>query len=188
MIGSPEPVNESETFPVMRYVVQHDPPAVTEVGPAPRPLPQPIPRNPDDPPQRERVNLDTTTLVAATSLRNPLILVALNTYLATKDLVVAQTALREFLTGNIRAAGPQERVLVAALLARVTVVPDNPSPRAVALRETQKISAEDKIIFGTGDQMGIRTVTSDVKFLVGALAQGVDFSAAIHPPNPFSGQ
>ena len=179
---------EDIAFPVL-HNIQQAPPIVSEEGPAPGPVPQPQPQSqPKNPPPRETVNLDTGTLVAATSLRNPLVVAALNAYLATKNLVVTQTAIREFLTGNIRAAGPSERVLAAALLTRVTVIPDNPSPRAVALQETKSISAEDKIIFGTGDQMRIRTVTSDLKFLRAARAQGVDFSVATHPSNPYSGQ
>ncbi|HCY07188.1 MAG TPA: hypothetical protein DHS57_08095 [Erysipelotrichaceae bacterium] len=49
---------------------------------------------------------------------------------------------------------------------------------------TKKVGANDKIIFGTGDNLGITTMTSDAKFLRGAEAQGVKFESYVHKPVP----
>ena len=68
------------------------------------------------------------------------------------------------------------------------MMPNNPSARAMALRETRRVGAADKVIFGTGDQLGIPTMTSDAKFVRGAAAQGVDFTVILHDPVPLRGQ
>ncbi|MFM6007377.1 MAG: DUF1308 domain-containing protein [Sphaerospermopsis kisseleviana] len=70
---------------------------------------------------------------------------------------------------------------------RVTIVPDNPSPRALNLQPTRKIGINDIIILGTGDQLGIVTTTADAKAVRAASAQGVDFLVYIHPPFPLTG-
>ncbi|MDQ2792762.1 MAG: DUF1308 domain-containing protein, partial [Bacteroidota bacterium] len=61
------------------------------------------------------------------------------------------------------------------------------SVRASELTVTKKVGANDKIIFGTADKLGIKTVTADAKFLRGAEAQGVVFDAVVHPPVPLKG-
>lgn len=43
------------------------------------------------------------------------------------------------------------------------------------LQITKKVGANNKIIFGTGDNLNIVTMTSDAKFVRGASVQGVDF-------------
>lgn len=99
--------------------------------------------------------------------------------------------IREFLPGPINAAGPAEQALAAAFLLRVTVIPDNPSARVMNLQATsnkkQKILGPvDKTAFGTGDQLGVRTVTADAKFVAEATKQGVALSVVLHPPNPYA--
>lgn len=73
-------------------------------------------------------------------------------------------------------------------MGRVTLVPDNPSARALGLTVTKKVGVADKIIFGTGDTLGVPTMTSDAKFLRGAAAQGVEFDTILHRPIPLTGQ
>jgi hypothetical protein len=58
----------------------------------------------------------------------------------------------------------------------------------MGLRLTKKVGANDRVIFGTGDQMGIQTMTGDAKFLRGAAAQGVEFDAYVHAPQPLTGR
>ncbi|MFM6108038.1 MAG: DUF1308 domain-containing protein [Sphaerospermopsis kisseleviana] len=77
--------------------------------------------------------------------------------------------------------------LLNRFLQRVTIVPDNPSPRALNLQPTRKIGINDIIILGTGDQLGIVTTTADAKAVRAASAQGVDFLVYIHPPFPLTG-
>ncbi|WP_435924043.1 DUF1308 domain-containing protein [Paenibacillus sp. DYY-L-2] len=85
-------------------------------------------------------------------------------------------------------AGPLEKAHAERFMNRVQVIPDNPSSRAMNLVETKKVGANDKIIFGTGDNLGITTMTGDAKFIRGASAQGVDFDAYIHSPVPLGGR
>ena len=102
-------------------------------------------------------------------------------------MVMTQTAANEF-NGILRVADPQEAARAQRFLQRVSFIPDNPSARAMALVETKSVGTADKMIFGTGDRLGIPTMTSDAKFLQGAKAQGVDFDATLHDPIPLKGQ
>ncbi|MFM5900912.1 MAG: DUF1308 domain-containing protein [Dolichospermum sp.] len=70
---------------------------------------------------------------------------------------------------------------------RVTIIPDNPSPKALNLQPTRKLGINDIIILGTGDQLNIVTTTADAKAVRAASAQGVDFHVYIHPPFPLTG-
>ena len=88
-------------------------------------------------------------------------------------MTATATAVGELYYGNINFAGPQERWDLVLFLARVTLVPDSPSAKMMSLKLTGNIQANDKLIFGTGDQFGLQTVTGNAKFLSGAAAQGV---------------
>ena len=102
-------------------------------------------------------------------------------------MVMAQTAADEF-AGLLSVAGPQEAARAQRFMRRVEVIPDTPSVRAMALLETRRVGAADKVIFGTGDQLGISTMTSDAKFIRGAAAQGINFAVILHDPVPLRGQ
>ena len=58
----------------------------------------------------------------------------------------------------------------------------------MGLHTKKKVGANDKIIFGTGDNMSAPTMTSDAKFIRGASAQGVDFDVILHSPVSLTGQ
>ena len=73
------------------------------------------------------------------------------------------------------------------LLQRVTIIPDNPSHRALNLQPTRNLGINDIIILGTGDQLNIFTTTADAKAVRAASAQGVDFHVYIHLPFPLTG-
>ena len=73
------------------------------------------------------------------------------------------------------------------LLQRVTIIPDNPSSRALNVQPTRKLGINDIIILGTGDQLNIFTTTADAKAVRAASAQGVDFDVYIHLPFPLTG-
>ncbi|GJD16200.1 hypothetical protein RIVM261_011560 [Rivularia sp. IAM M-261] len=55
------------------------------------------------------------------------------------------------------------------------------------MRPTRNLDANDIIILGTGDQMGIITMTADAKAVRAASAQGVEFNVYIHPPYSLKG-
>ncbi|WP_437575045.1 RHS repeat-associated core domain-containing protein [Sorangium sp. So ce887] len=90
---------------------------------------------------RPRVNLDIGAAVAFVAEGSP-IRRELRQFVEGKDMVMSQTALTEF-RGNLRAAGPSELARAERLLGRVTILSDEPSARAIALRPTQKVGAND---------------------------------------------
>ncbi|MBD2515105.1 DUF1308 domain-containing protein [Nostoc sp. FACHB-973] len=65
--------------------------------------------------------------------------------------------------------------------------PDNPSTVALNLQPTRSLGRNDIIILGTGDRLGILTMTADAKAVRAALSQGVKFNVYIHVPCPLTG-
>jgi hypothetical protein len=133
-----------------------------------------------------KINIDTGTAVAfvsegSTQRHN------LKAKVKGKSMVMTQTAHAEFTNIVNTIGGPKEKARAQEFLKKVQVIPDNPSPRAQALRETKIVGANDKIIFGTADNHGIQTLTADGKFVRGAEAQGVRFNADVHDPVPLKG-
>ena len=133
------------------------------------------------------VNIDTGTANAFisqdSSIRNEL-----EAFVQGKDMVMTETAVNEFRNIVNGAGGVLEQSRAEEFLNRVTIIPDNPSARAMELQVTKKVGANDKIIFGTGDNLDIVTMTSDAKFVRGASAQGVDFKVYVHHPVPLQGR
>ena len=135
-----------------------------------------------------RVNLDTGTAVAFVADGSP-ILAQLEGYVSGKQMVMTMTALDQFAKIVHTIGGSQEQARAATFLTRVVPVPDTPSPRAMALRVTSKgVQESDRIIFGTGDALGIVTMTADERFIRAASAQGVDFACYLHAPVPLAGK
>jgi hypothetical protein len=67
------------------------------------------------------------------------------------------------------------------------LIPDNPSQRVMAMRQTGRIKYTDQVIFGTGDNLGIPTITGDAGFVRAASAQGVNLNVLLHVPKSFQG-
>ncbi len=101
--------------------------------------------------------------------------------------MMAQTAFDEFTNIVKYSGGTLEQERANRFLERVTVVLDSPSIAAQALKPTRSLDPNDIIILGTGDQMGIVTMTADAKAVRAASAQGVDFNVYLHPPYPLTG-
>jgi Protein of unknown function (DUF1308)/Protein of unknown function (DUF3349) len=102
-------------------------------------------------------------------------------------MTMSQTAADEFQNAAARLAGPLEKGYADDLMSQVQVVPDNPSAAAEGLQLTGRVGANDIQIFGTADNMGIPIFTSDMNFLRGAYAQGVEFDAIMHPAHVLPG-
>lgn len=115
-------------------------------------------------------NIDTGTAIAFVS-EGSAVRHQLKAFVAGKEMQMTETALGEF-QGALRSAGPLEAARGQRFLNRVSIIPDNPSARAMGLTITKKVGADDRIIFGAGDNLSIPTMTSDAKFLRGASAQG----------------
>jgi RHS repeat-associated protein len=168
---------------------------------APIPVAPPIPDSPPSPrttpDQRrskplERVNLDTSTIVAATSLRSPFLVIGLNIFLLDKEKVATQAALTEFVDVSWKHAGPIEKLAAAMFLLGVREIPNDPAPEVMNIKITSKTSQKrlgriDKIIFGTGHKLGIRTITGDGRFARSAASRGVHIKIYEHPPGRYRG-
>ena len=136
---------------------------------------------------KDAVNLDTSKAIAFVMEGSPL-RVGLKAYIHGRSMLLCATADREFRSAVGRYGGPLEQSRARRLLARVMLVPDSPSPLAAALRPTNHLGLEDIIIFGTGDALGVVTMTGDGQALRSAAGQGVTFAAFLHPPARLTGQ
>jgi hypothetical protein len=186
---------EDAGMPMLRYARDFANRAPGPVpGPTPSPLPQPVPKpvpeDQDKRNQRETINLDTGTIIGATSLRDPWLAIKINAFLWDKHAVVTREALAEWRSGNFHSAGPIERMLANVFLLQVDIIQNDPSKRVMRLK-TKATNPKrvdnfetDKLIFGTGDNMGIRTATGDPSFktLVKHLDASIDLNIWRHPP------
>jgi hypothetical protein len=135
---------------------------------------------------KQVLNLDTGTAIALRAENSPH-RYELRQYVNGKEMVMTQTAFTEFTNIVKTIARLSEQNRANRLLQRVTIIPDNPSPKALNLQPTRKLGINDIIILGTGDQLNIVTTTADAKAVRAASAQGVDFHVYIHPPFPLTG-
>uniref|UniRef100_A0A8D0AQS2 Chromosome 7 open reading frame 25 n=1 Tax=Sander lucioperca TaxID=283035 RepID=A0A8D0AQS2_SANLU len=152
----------------------------------------------------QRVNLDITSLItlvsalshgrcrlafrepvlteqAAQERREP-VLPSLHAFMAGKELFACRAAVSDFQLILTTLGGPGERQRAAALLQRVTVVEDRPSPRTLRLAPSAKVTPRSLSIFGTGDSLRAVTMTANSRFIRAAANQGVRYSVFVHPP------
>ncbi len=132
------------------------------------------------------INLDTNTAIAFVA-EGSTIRYQLRAFVQNQQLVMAQTAFDEFVNIIQYSGGALEQDRASRFLDRVMVVPDNPSSTAQTLQPTRSLDPNDIIILGTGDQMGIVTMTADAKAVRAASAQGVDFNVYLHLSYPLTG-
>lgn len=88
-----------------------------------------------------------------------------------KQLFCCESAIRDFSTIVSTMGGPSEKERTTAILARITIVPDQCSLRAKALSLSGKIKRRSQIIFGTGDALKAVTVSANEGFIRGARNQ-----------------
>ncbi|XP_072268266.1 UPF0415 protein C7orf25 homolog [Pyxicephalus adspersus] len=151
-----------------------------------------------------RVNLDITTLITYVSAlshggchlvfkekvlteqaaqeRKEKVLPLLNSFMEDKELFACESAVRDFQSILKTLGGPKERERAASLIKSITVVPDQPSERALKLEVSSKINQRSVSIFGTGDSLKAITMTANSGFVRAANNQGVKFSVFIHQP------
>jgi hypothetical protein len=134
----------------------------------------------------DEINLDATAAVAfvaeGSSVRHQMKATVLG-----RVMVMTATARQEFARILKGSAGPREQARAHRLLTRVTVIPDNPSARALGLTPTGNLEASDIAIFGTADAMGIETFTADRRAVSAARYQGVSFTVIFHQPASLTG-
>lgn len=97
-----------------------------------------------------------------------------------RKLICCETAQKDFLEILKTVGGDMERERSKQILENVTVVPDNPSAKALTLETTSQIKERAKIVFGTGDNLKAVTVSANLGFLRAAISQGVKFVAFVH--------
>ncbi|XP_077415877.1 UPF0415 protein C7orf25 homolog [Vanacampus margaritifer] len=151
-----------------------------------------------------RVNLDITALIAYVSalshgrcrlaFREPVlteqaaqerrqpVLPLLDAFMAGKELYACNAAVADFRLILDTLGGPGEKERARRLLARLRLVDDRPSERALALTPSAKVSRRSLLIFGTGDRLRAVTVTANARFVRAAANQGVRFSVFLHQP------
>lgn len=151
-----------------------------------------------------RVNLDITTLITyvsslshgnchftfreyvlteqAAQERQEKVLPKLDAFMEGKELFACHSAVHDFRTILDTLGGPGERERAEKLLARLTVIPDEPSERTQRLVASSKVNHRSLMIFGTGDTLRAVTMTANSGFVRAAANQGVRFSVFIHQP------
>lgn len=81
--------------------------------------------------------------------KNP-VLPKINEFIKGKELIVTETAVKRFKEILNTVGGPNEKKRGKELLSKVKIVKDEPSQRALQLKD-KNITNQHKIIFGTGD-------------------------------------
>ncbi len=134
-----------------------------------------------------KVNIYTGTAIAFISEGSP-VRNQLKPKVQGKQMVMTETAMNEFKNIVNKVGGPLEKARAQQFLDKhIEVIPDNPSQRVMNLKLTKKVDkVEDKVIFGTGDNLGITTLSNDAKFFKGAKAQGVEVDIDVHEPMPLA--
>ncbi len=105
-------------------------------------------------------NLDTGTAIAFIAEGSP-IRFQLRTYVGNRPLLMTRTAISELLSIAFTIGGDSEQARAQRFLQRVQTIPDQPSERALTLKPTRKLGEQDIIILGTGDHLGLITLTAD---------------------------
>ncbi|XP_046883972.1 UPF0415 protein C7orf25 homolog [Hypomesus transpacificus] len=152
----------------------------------------------------KRANLDITTLITyvsslshgschftfkeqvlteqAAQERREKVLPCLEEFMQDKELYACQSAVQDFRVILETLGGPGEKARAEKLLARLHVVPDQPSDRTQRLTTSSKVNHRSLMIFGTGDSLQAVTMTANSGFVRAAANQGVRYSVFIHQP------
>ncbi|XP_015260204.1 PREDICTED: UPF0415 protein C7orf25 homolog [Cyprinodon variegatus] len=154
--------------------------------------------------ESQRVNLDITTLITYVSslshgrchfsFREPVlteqaaqerrqqVLPQLDAFMEGKQLFACRAAVRDFQVILDTLGGPGEKERAQKLLARLSLVDDQPSERTQRLTPSAKINRRSLMIFGTGDSLRAVTMTANSRFVRAAANQGVRYSVFVHQP------
>jgi hypothetical protein len=111
--------------------------------------------------------------------------------LAGRQIMMCATAIQETRYRAGRFGGPKEQERVNILLHGVTPVTDLPDEAVSAVPDLNLSRINDKIIFGTGQSLRIRTFTADGTFVRHAESNGVVWTPErpfIHATGRYTGQ
>ena len=104
-----------------------------------------------------------------------------------KPLAACSAAVQAFTKIVDEIGGPAEQARAAALLPRIELLDDTPSARCMALRPSGKIKRVSQIVFGTSDQLRLKTVSANRGFVRAAQGQGCRLSVIAHDGRALSG-
>jgi len=104
-------------------------------------------------------------------------------YLSGKQLVCCESAWNHFIDIARISAGPKEWARCVELQKRISIVPDQLSPRTRRLRKNST-SVTNRAVFGTGDSLRILTVSAIASFVRKAEQQGIQYHAVVLPARP----
>ncbi len=105
-----------------------------------------------------------------------------------RQLFTSTTALAEFETSVIAKANTAEIAAAMMLMSQLTVVPDTPSARVMALAQTGAFRINDQLIFGTADARNMEIITGDARFRNAAAAQGLRLNITVFQPGARFGE
>jgi RHS repeat-associated protein len=136
--------------------------------------------------RRTNINLDTGTIIAVSQLKDLSLSTSVMAYLSGKRLLLTRAAYDEFMAGPYLVAGPLEKGRAALFLMSVNIIANSPSPLVMGLPSSKsqlhKMSINDRIIFGTGYQLGITTSTDDGTAVRWAATKGIHLNVFEHAP------
>jgi hypothetical protein len=96
--------------------------------------------------------------------------------------------------GGTRTAWKEQWVCQLSVKTPIPVIiPDDPSDRVMKMsilskRDEERLGLNDRIIFGTGDRQGIKTVTLDDRFVKAAKYKGVRIDYVLFPSVRYAGK
>ncbi|QPC82459.1 DUF1308 domain-containing protein [Phototrophicus methaneseepsis] len=100
---------------------------------------------------------------------------------------MTSAAAAEFAEAVLKHAGVTEMAGAGIHIVRVQLIQNDPSSRVLQLPDPNLSRIADKIIFGTGDKLGIKTMTGDTTFVKHAKSNGVILDVYEHSPARFRG-
>ncbi|KAL7675216.1 hypothetical protein ACOME3_001479 [Neoechinorhynchus agilis] len=155
-----------------------------------------------------RVNLDVTTMtcfiseltngvdipvfdseyheIPASQERARRLLPILQGFIGHKKMIACKAAIELMESIVESVGGPKEKRRFDDLLKKIEVVENDPSDRALALVNSNRISDRSKVIFGTGDKLRVVTMTSNWGFVRAAQLQGIVFVVWEHDSFPLT--
>ena len=97
-----------------------------------------------------------------------------------KKLLTCQSAIEDFQTILETLGGPSEKARAQEFIKRIEVVPDQMSDNVKELKTGGKVRERSKVIFGSGDNMKIVTVSANSGFVRAAQSQNINLAVINH--------
>ncbi|CAK7338655.1 unnamed protein product [Dovyalis caffra] len=136
--------------------------------------------------KRFKGNYEFVIAQVKSEIQNP-ILAELAGVIHGKRGITCGSVLSEFKQLVSLCGGPNERLRADKILKCLTVVPDRPSERLMAIPTTRKLALKNKVVFGTGDHWRAPTLTANMAFLRAVSQTGMPLPTIEHRPRALTG-